>query len=92
MAQLPRRIAEHLEPLACGPDTSIGVDVLLAQVSKEMGVSEERAKEITVVVLEALDDLLTGDLFSHVLGQLPRDITALLRPTTNDPGKIEDGF
>lgn len=80
LSQLPRRIAEHLESLTLGPDTSIGAEALLAQVSRALEVPEERAVEITQAVFEALEGAVTGSLLSHVFHQLPHDIKKLLKP------------
>lgn len=78
IAQLPSELHESLLDLPAGPDPSLTLDTVVAELAARLQIEIERAPEIARGVGIAIRHLISPGEIADVLSQLPRELRQLL--------------
>ncbi len=77
VAQLPRLLQEQLATLPPGPDRSISLDWILAELHSRFNLPEDLSRHVFHHFLSGLQNLVDWGQIQHLKAQLPEDFKAL---------------
>jgi uncharacterized protein (DUF2267 family) len=79
-AQLPSTLREKLLDLPAGPDTTITLDLIEAELAKRLDLDRQSAASLVRRVASSLNDFVDDHEIRHLMQQLPREMKRIFSP------------